>query len=613
MEGSGACYTDAVRHNAQGAGADENKGEGHVSQSVMLDESGALVNGANTYRNAQLSGVRVAARDGGIVHDSGFVDEQRQDCKTPGCHCHCHTFIGCVVKNPVACSGEEEESYESVSPQHPQCSACGGSLRAIKFKGVVQCHCFNGCIGHVEPGGDDWPSKGERGHSIQRICGVGATVSSCADTYMRIGATAAGGVLSPHAGSACEDSVSAGKVGVCGISGRASTPTFNARGITLHSTESVEFGALTGRGAGMLNIEASSTPHRNINYNEGAHGIFPLYGEAGKCIGARLRSPTCEDKWHWARMECYYDGDVSAGFPNGVGMLSGPKLRYNGSFVNGLPHGTGKALWRDDDGREVMYTGEWARGYFHGEGMLYVRGCRELGACCDVSPSGDLARDDYRGRCPLQPIRGDKSYVGCFVQGMMSGEGRLTFDRGDAVEGGFLNGTPHGKVVISLRDNTVFSGVCENGAFPYPGTVRYPNGDTYEGGFSESGGLLPWCDGQGSLTFLGGGQLDCVWKQNVLHGEGVYTAVNGLKSRRMYSWGVLKSVVPICGSLGVSTSSEARKQPDVKAVAVKDDSHRFRSEGSAQKSHVSRSVPSTTQLHDILHCLPTSRFAGSSV
>jgi len=77
------------------------------------------------------------------------------------------------------------------------------------------------------------------------------------------------------------------------------------------------------------------------------------------------------------RRNLRYEGGFSAGLPTEEGtlsddgfMLSGQRGRYEGSVLDGLPHGEGSFHGRSEENIDFSYTGEWKNGLFDGEGEL---------------------------------------------------------------------------------------------------------------------------------------------------------------------------------------------------------------------------------------------------
>ena len=62
-----------------------------------------------------------------------------------------------------------------------------------------------------------------------------------------------------------------------------------------------------------------------------------------------------------------YIGDCKDGLAHGKGVAKGVDS-YEGRFKNGLPHGTGKYIWKDGS----YYEGNWRNGKKNGKGFLYT-------------------------------------------------------------------------------------------------------------------------------------------------------------------------------------------------------------------------------------------------
>lgn len=67
-------------------------------------------------------------------------------------------------------------------------------------------------------------------------------------------------------------------------------------------------------------------------------------------------------------LDSIYMGECKKGLANGSGEAWG-KFYYKGKFVNGYPHGEGRAEYRDG----TVYTGSWKDGLRNGQGTVTFR------------------------------------------------------------------------------------------------------------------------------------------------------------------------------------------------------------------------------------------------
>lgn len=124
-----------------------------------------------------------------------------------------------------------------------------------------------------------------------------------------------------------------------------------------------------------------------------------------------------------------YYGEFKLGFFWGKGMYESPgqKLKYQGSFLMGRRHGTGKAVW--DNG--IVYDGLWFQDMMHGQGTYYFN------------------KDYY--------------YVGEMNYNQIQGSGTLSTPSGYHA-GSFQEGKPHGKGSQYVSANqTYLNGIWDQG------------------------------------------------------------------------------------------------------------------------------------------------------
>ncbi|RNF11809.1 MORN Repeat Containing 1 protein [Trypanosoma conorhini] len=285
-------------------------------------------------------------------------------------------------------------------------------------------------------------------------------------------------------------------------------------------------------------------------------GFIPRLDLSGQYTGAWVSGlPNGDGEWEWEHGQSYR-GALKAGAPHGSGVFKSEDADYEGSFLLGLPDGQGKICWKGFSGSEERYEGAWKEGHLDGEGTLiqndgskysggWKKGVKEGHGVDSVvgnySYSGEFKSGKRNGQGKIRLEREGYTYEGEFVMDELTGDGKMTLDDGTVMLGGFLNGKPNGTVEIRLPTLGVFRGEFKNGKVVGTGTLLYPNGDKYEGEFIDSGKPLPLRHGKGVYTFIEGNVLECTWKRNVLHGDGVYTTATGDRSTRSYIDGVLRA------------------------------------------------------------------------
>jgi len=161
-------------------------------------------------------------------------------------------------------------------------------------------------------------------------------------------------------------------------------------------------------------------------------------------------------------------------------------LRYEGHFVDGRFHGTGKA-WYPDGSR---YEGDWDNGERHGEGQWR-------------SADGS-------------------AYTGQFERDQFHGKGTLTLDNGDILTGNWSRGRMNGHGSLTTADGMLYVGGFRNDEFHGQGALTYPDGRSYEGEFSNGE-----FHGKGSEVFADGKKYDGQYMEGSFHGKGLLRNPNG--------------------------------------------------------------------------------------
>jgi len=161
---------------------------------------------------------------------------------------------------------------------------------------------------------------------------------------------------------------------------------------------------------------------------------------------------------------------------------------YVGNVINNKPDGSGRM---DFAGSSVIsYEGEWRKSKPHGEGVL-------------------TWENNYT------------VYSGGFVNGNLTGQGKITFADGTSYEGGYLNGkwTGHG---VYIFDGGRYEGDFVDSLWTGSGHLAYDDGLEYIGGFAEG----VWV-GEGRLTKQNGDVYEGVFGGGVLV-SGTITYSNGM-------------------------------------------------------------------------------------
>ena len=84
------------------------------------------------------------------------------------------------------------------------------------------------------------------------------------------------------------------------------------------------------------------------------------------------QNPDCQVKM--PEISGNYTGGCKKGLANGKGVAQGTD-HYEGHFINGLPHGSGRYTWADG----TYYDGTWKEGLMDGKGKLVSRESTKVG------------------------------------------------------------------------------------------------------------------------------------------------------------------------------------------------------------------------------------------
>jgi|SRR5215217_1445254 len=152
---------------------------------------------------------------------------------------------------------------------------------------------------------------------------------------------------------------------------------------------------------------------------------------------------------------------------------------YTGSFLNGLPHGTGTM----DYGGGEKYTGSFSKGAEHGNGLLYHKD----GKAEEVNYSnGSIVRKTTMN------VLGAPLVEGCKTGDCRNGYGEALFPSGNRYAGNFEDGRMHGKGKFTFAGGNVFEGLMKEniparGKFSYQREQVEFNGDFNPDGTPMSG------------------------------------------------------------------------------------------------------------------------------
>jgi hypothetical protein len=294
---------------------------------------------------------------------------------------------------------------------------------------------------------------------------------------------------------------------------------------------------------------------------------------SGTWVNGKLHGPGVTNTGGWR-----YEGQLDGGEWHGQGVLTyetGEMLK--GEFVRGRIHNGGGVLRSRGSGEYLI--GMWLGGALQGQGTTATSRWTYVGEHKDGQPhgkgvqtfaTGEVLRGEFR-EGKIYTGKGDFVYTnsgdtrsGKWVDGVMTGYGKITTEGFCVYQGGVKDGVKHGKGVLryatgeefrgEFRDGKVHSGkgciraraggVCltgrwVDGKIVGRGVKSMEGVFTYEGTFSEGR-----YHGQGVLTQKDGEVLRGEFRHGkVYNGEGVRRLQNGTLLKGTWEKGVFSPAV----------------------------------------------------------------------
>lgn len=208
-----------------------------------------------------------------------------------------------------------------------------------------------------------------------------------------------------------------------------------------------------------------------------------------------------------------YEGEFKDDLYNGHGILySAGHKEYDGEFLNGMRHGTGKAY---DDKNNLIYDGEWENDKRSGNGKEYSFG--------QLFYEGGFSDGRYSGKGKLYYNSGALMFDGEWLNGSISGTGTFYNTRSEIIyTGGWEDDAFHGQGTLHFK-GTEYSGVWEKGYLKESGILHtggyiFPiKGKIYIGELKDGKK-----NGEGRMyTVSGELEYDGQWMNNSHHGFGI--------------------------------------------------------------------------------------------
>jgi hypothetical protein len=264
-----------------------------------------------------------------------------------------------------------------------------------------------------------------------------------------------------------------------------------------------------------------------------------------------------------------YEGEISTGIPEGVGILSYPFADGKtvvGVWKVGKEWNTdhykkdGKLIGKYENGKWILKWGGLCGTLEEGT-MVWFEKCYD-----DVESKyfGDIENMKPNGQ-GTYILHDTRKYVGGWKDGKKHGQGTFTFSDGKKGVGEFRENKPwntttydkDGNIIwkmvngvkvekgILFRDTprskwedggekwfrsgdektqAKYEGEILTGVPGGQGTITFPSGSTYVGEFRDGKRT-----GQGTMTYSDGGKYEGKWKDGKQHGQGTFTFTDGRK------------------------------------------------------------------------------------
>ena len=200
-----------------------------------------------------------------------------------------------------------------------------------------------------------------------------------------------------------------------------------------------------------------------------------------------------------------YEGEVSAGIPEGFGILSYPFT--DGKSVVG-EWKDGKEWNTEHFSKEGIVLGIWENGkWILKWGVLFER----MGN--GILVWSENGNEDYLVK-----------YVGDIENMKPKGQGTITSPDGDKYEGEFKNGKKHGKGTLTSPDGSMYIGAFKSGKKNGKGKFTSPDGRKFVGEYKDDKK-----HGKGTFTWSDEGKYEGKWKDGKFNGQGTFTFSDGNK------------------------------------------------------------------------------------
>jgi hypothetical protein len=225
-----------------------------------------------------------------------------------------------------------------------------------------------------------------------------------------------------------------------------------------------------------------------------------------------------------------YAGEFVDDLANGQGFKKSKTHTYNGVWKDGLMHGHCFKFTRPDG---VSGEGEFVANVLEGHAKVWSEKGEDKW-CYE----GEFHNDKRHGLGKLTFPNGKQTFVGIFVDDVVSGQGMIHYnDDDDRILSGTFNDKIecHGKGLLLHSTEVIYEGDFEHNLFHGVGVAHIPDGSLYRGAFVKGKK-----HGRGIMTFADKSEYRGQFSQDEIHGEGVFVSADGeVGVSKMYTHGVI--------------------------------------------------------------------------
>ena len=225
-------------------------------------------------------------------------------------------------------------------------------------------------------------------------------------------------------------------------------------------------------------------------------------------------------------VEEHIEVPVVRNISNSVQLILEDDIMYEGGVFANIPHGSGKAIYKDG----TVYEGEWSRGKRNGQGKCTYSDRIYSGAWVDDKRHGQGKiiwnkggewtgefRDEERWNGAGTWYYTDGKYIGPWANGKRHGQGKLIWDKGGEWTGEFKDDKSWNGTGTRHYSDGKYEGPLVNGKRHGQGKLIWNKGGEWTGEFRDE---EHW-NGAGTWYYTDGKYIG-PWANGKRHGQGKF-------------------------------------------------------------------------------------------